>query len=70
LPPEAIAQMPPGATGELVFSVNPLIYCYNLPLFTALAIAVPGEEGRSGGSGLGACPGCLPRRSGVSASIP
>ena len=45
LPPEAIAQMPPGATGELVFSVNPLIYCYNLPLFTALAIAVPGEEG-------------------------
>jgi hypothetical protein len=23
----------------------PLIYCHNLPLFSALAIAVPGEEG-------------------------
>ena len=45
LPPGALAQIPPGAIGELVFTVNPLIYCYNLPLFTALAIAVPGEEG-------------------------
>jgi hypothetical protein len=45
LPDELRAQMPPGTTGDLTFSVNPLIYSYGLPFFTALAIAVPGGEG-------------------------
>ena len=38
------AQLPADTTGELVFRLNPLVYAYNLPLFTTLAIAVPGEE--------------------------
>ena len=44
LPKELLAQLPPGSTGDLVFTLNPLIYSYGLALFSALIIAVPGEE--------------------------
>ena len=35
-----------GAKGELVFEVNPLMYGYCLPLYTALILASPSEEGK------------------------
>ncbi|MCU7937106.1 MAG: hypothetical protein KZQ99_19920 [Candidatus Thiodiazotropha sp. (ex Dulcina madagascariensis)] len=44
LPGEMLARLPEASAGDLVFTVNPLIYSYGLPLFTALVIAVPGEE--------------------------
>ncbi len=31
--------------GELVFSLNPLIYGYSMPLYTAILLATPGKEG-------------------------
>jgi hypothetical protein len=36
--------LPPGRVGELVFELNPLIYGYSLPLYTALVLATPGKE--------------------------
>lgn len=44
-PPAAAARgLPPGSVGVLVFEVNPLIYGYSYPLFTALLLAAPGKE--------------------------
>ncbi len=34
----------PGAVGELVFTINPLSYGYNIPLYTALVLASPAED--------------------------
>ncbi|MES9828787.1 MAG: exosortase H-associated membrane protein [Candidatus Thiodiazotropha sp.] len=45
LPEEMRAGLPLGYTGDLVFTLNPLIYSYGLPLYTALVIASVGEEG-------------------------
>ena len=42
-PPGAVQA--PGRIAEMVFSVNPLIYGYSIPLFTGLMLATPGEEG-------------------------
>lgn len=33
-------------TGEMLFELNPLIYGYCIPLYTALLLASPGSEGR------------------------
>ncbi|MCU7838805.1 MAG: hypothetical protein KZQ94_05450 [Candidatus Thiodiazotropha sp. (ex Troendleina suluensis)] len=44
LPKEVLLQLPPGSEGDLVFTINPLIYSYGLPLYTAMLIAVPGVE--------------------------
>ncbi len=44
-PAELLKGRQPGAGGDLVFSVNPLLYSYGLPLFTALSIATPGAAG-------------------------
>jgi len=33
-------------TGEMLFKLNPLIYGYSIPLYTALVLASPGEDGR------------------------
>ncbi|MET0123307.1 MAG: exosortase H-associated membrane protein [Candidatus Thiodiazotropha sp. 6PLUC9] len=41
LPAELMKGLQPGSSGDLVFTINPLIYSYGLPLFTALAIAAP-----------------------------
>jgi hypothetical protein len=41
LPASLSKGLQPGSSGDLVFSMNPLIYSYGLPLFTALAIASP-----------------------------
>ena len=35
---------PPGGADVLGFHLNPLIYCYSLPLLSALILAVPGDE--------------------------
>ena len=35
----------PGVAGEIAFNVNPLIYGYCLPLYAALVLATPREEG-------------------------
>ncbi|MCC7277047.1 MAG: hypothetical protein IT487_01860 [Chromatiaceae bacterium] len=40
------AGLPRGAAGELVFQVNPLMYGYCLPLYTALILASPSAEGQ------------------------
>jgi hypothetical protein len=45
LPPEMLTQYPGGLAGDLVFTLNPLIYSYGLPLFSALVLATPGSEG-------------------------
>lgn len=42
----SMSGMPAGAKGELVFEVNPLMYGYCLPLYTALILASPSEEGQ------------------------
>ena len=34
-----------GVAAELVFSINPLVYGYSFPLYTALVLAAPGAEG-------------------------
>ncbi|MET0027125.1 MAG: exosortase H-associated membrane protein [Candidatus Thiodiazotropha sp.] len=44
LPAELLAQYPAGMAGDLVVGVNPLIYSYGLPLFSALVLATPGSE--------------------------
>ncbi|MET0067235.1 MAG: exosortase H-associated membrane protein [Candidatus Thiodiazotropha sp.] len=44
LPAEVLSQYPGGMAGDLVFTVNPLIYSYGLPLFSALVLATPGRE--------------------------
>ena len=36
--------MPEGQKAELVFSVNSLVYCYSIPLDTALILATPDTE--------------------------
>jgi hypothetical protein len=41
LPAELAKGLQPGQRGDLVFTINPLIYSYGLPLFTALSIATP-----------------------------
>jgi hypothetical protein len=41
---EVRAQIPAGIHGDLVFTVNPLIYSAGFPLYTALLIATPGED--------------------------
>lgn len=41
--------LPPGRVGELVFELNPLIYGYSMPLYTALVLATPGKEGAKWG---------------------
>lgn len=33
-------------TGEMLFKLNPLIYGYSIPLYTALVLASPGTDGR------------------------
>lgn len=43
-PPAGSASLPAGSVGLLVFEVNPLIYGYGFPLFTALVMAAPGAE--------------------------
>lgn len=44
LPAEMKAQIPAGSHGDLVFTVNPLIYSAGLPLYTALHMATPAGE--------------------------
>ena len=45
-PPQAGFDLPPGAQAELLVSINPLMYGFGIPLFTALLLATPeGEEG-------------------------
>ncbi|MEJ2404272.1 MAG: hypothetical protein P8171_08285 [Candidatus Thiodiazotropha sp.] len=44
LPAEVLSQYPAGMVGDLVVSINPLIYSYGLPLFSALVLATPGGE--------------------------
>jgi hypothetical protein len=44
LPPGSSA--PAGRVAELIFTINPLIYGYGLPLYSALVMAVPGSEWR------------------------
>jgi hypothetical protein len=39
------ATLPRGMMAELVFEVNALSYGYGVPLYTALVLASPGEEG-------------------------
>lgn len=41
LPASLSKGLQPGSSADLVFSMNPLIYSYGLPLFTALTIAAP-----------------------------
>ena len=41
VPAAMMRGMQPEGSGDLVFTINPLIYSYGLPLFTALAIAAP-----------------------------
>jgi hypothetical protein len=41
---EMMAEIPAGSHGDLVFTVNPLVYSTGFPLYTALLIATPGEE--------------------------
>jgi hypothetical protein len=41
----ATAAVPQGVTAELVFEVNALSYGYCVPLYTALILATPSEEG-------------------------
>jgi len=43
--PDATAAVPKGVTAELVFEVNALSYGYCVPLYTALILATPSEEG-------------------------
>ena len=38
------ANLPKGAVGEIVLDINPLIYAYGVPLYTALLLASPGSE--------------------------
>lgn len=42
----SLAGMPKGATGELLFEINPLMYGYCLPLYSALILASPSDEGQ------------------------
>ena len=44
-PPNPPANAPKGMVAELVFDVNALIYGYCVPLYTALILASPSEEG-------------------------
>ena len=44
LPADIARQMPDAAGGDLVFTLNPLVYSYGLPFFAALSIAMPGDE--------------------------
>ena len=39
-------QVPPGKEAVISVELNPLIYGYSLPLFTALLLAAPGGEGQ------------------------
>jgi hypothetical protein len=41
----APAELTQGRAGELAFGVNPMIYGYGIPLFTALVLATADEEG-------------------------
>ncbi len=41
-----MAGIPKGAIEEIVFNINPLMYGYCLPLYTALILASPSEEGQ------------------------
>ncbi|MCG8123641.1 MAG: hypothetical protein N0E55_06700 [Candidatus Thiodiazotropha taylori] len=43
MPAELLRGQQPGVSGDLVFTVNPLLYSYGLPLYTALSIATPGD---------------------------
>ncbi|MEJ2619899.1 MAG: hypothetical protein P8163_06450 [Candidatus Thiodiazotropha sp.] len=43
IPAALLKGQPPGVSGDLVFTVNPLLYSYGLPLYTALSIATPGD---------------------------
>jgi hypothetical protein len=43
LPAALLKGQPEGVSGDLVFTVNPLLYSYGLPLYTALSIATPGD---------------------------
>lgn len=45
LPATAGFSPPAGQVGLLVFTVNPLVYGYGLPLYGALLLAAPGTEG-------------------------
>jgi hypothetical protein len=38
--------MPKGGVADLIFQVNPLMYGYCLPLYTALILASPSDEGQ------------------------
>jgi len=48
--PPSASGLPPGRVGEVVFELNPLVYGYGLPLYTALVLATPGKEGAKWGS--------------------
>jgi hypothetical protein len=41
--------IPAGRDGELLFELNPLIYGYSLPLYTALVLGTPGRESEKWG---------------------
>lgn len=43
-PGQKPAAVPEGQSGQLVFSINGLLYGYGLPLFTALVLSSPGGE--------------------------
>jgi hypothetical protein len=46
-PPPPQPGMPELPAGELAFDLNPLIYGYSLPLYTALTLATPDPENRN-----------------------
>jgi hypothetical protein len=48
--PPPIPGLPPRRVGELVFELNPLIYGYSVPLYTALVLATPGKENTKWGN--------------------
>ncbi|MGV6827476.1 MAG: exosortase H-associated membrane protein [bacterium] len=43
-PGNRAAAVPAGQTGQLVFTINGLLYGYGIPLFTALVLSSPGSE--------------------------
>jgi hypothetical protein len=46
-PPPPQPGLPQVPAGELIFELNPLIYGYSLPLYTALTLATPDRDNRN-----------------------
>jgi hypothetical protein len=46
------SNLPEGAVGEIVLDIEPLVYAYGVPLYTALLLASPGTENEKWGRWL------------------